>query len=426
MKAKFQLPPPEDWTIFEQVCLRVWGVVWQIPHKIDLNSTNSQGQNGVDIVGVPKGEIKPQGIQCKNKRLHLKSGAANRLTKSEIDAEIEKAIEFRPALGHLVIATSLYRDKEIEEHVRKSSETNQQKGLFSIQICFWEFISDIIQQNTLLLNWYLNSQDLLGQFSVDVTLDNEAISKTFQPEFMMDVQIYRQQTKQEYEEDVAGFGEAFKKAYKEINKSLPFYHRLKNNLRSLIPQKQFEKGDVTILINGQPPKLFPRKKECDHHDPFNETYDYKPVCPFKIYIKNTGSKVIEDYKLEFELTGSYQDFDIESPTITQALNKSYQTHSRKIAKNKAKIKPAESVLVQQDKFESYTFFIHPQMIGESAVTIKWKLVARDFHTAGELLLIVKPHYEKKESIWYIAPGDKSMTKCVFTYIKKKGGLHVNI
>jgi hypothetical protein len=43
MKAKFQLPAPEDWTIFEQVCLKVWGLIWQIPDKIDINSTNAQG-----------------------------------------------------------------------------------------------------------------------------------------------------------------------------------------------------------------------------------------------------------------------------------------------------------------------------------------------------------------------------------------------
>jgi hypothetical protein len=374
---------------------------------------------------VPKGEIKPYGVQCKNKRLHFKSGALNQITKSEINTEIEKSIEFRPALSHLIIATSLYRDKVIEEYVRECSQANQKKGLFSVQICFWEFISDVIHQNSQLLNWYLDGKDLIGQFEVDVTLDNLAVSKTFHPEFMMDVQVHRQQTKKEYEEEVAGFEEAFKKACKEINRSLPFYHRIKNNIRSLIPQKNFKKGDVTILINGQPPKLFPRKKEQDHYDPFNETYDYKPVCPFKIYIKNTGSKVIEDYKLEFELTGSYQDFDIEA-TITQGINKTYQTHSRKTAKNRGRIKPYEGILVQQDTFESYTFFIHPQMIGESTVTIKWKLIARDFHTTGELMLIVKPNYEKKESIWFIAPGDRAMTRCVFTYIKKKGGFHVNI
>jgi hypothetical protein len=426
MKAKFQLPPPEDWVIFEQVCLRVWGLIWQIPDKIDMNSTNAQGQDGVDIVGVPKGETKPHGIQGKNKRLHFKGGQLNKLTKSEINVEIEKAKKFRPALGHLVIATSLYRDKEIEEYVRECSQANQHKGLFSVQICFWEFISDQIQQNRLLLNWYLHEQDLIGQYDVEVLLDNSSIEKTFHPEFTMDVQIHRQQTQEEYNEEVEGFGAAFKKAYKELNKSLPLYHRVKNNVRSLIPQKNFKKGDVTILINGQPPKLFPRKKEMDQIDLFNETYDYKPVCPFKIYIKNTGSKVIENYKLEFELLGSFQDFDVEGPTITQGINKTYQTHSRKISNNQGRIRPSTGILVQQDTFESYTFFFHPQMIGDSVVTIKWKLIARDFNTQGTLSLVVKPHYEKKESIWYIAPGDQAMTKCVFTFIKKKGGLHLNI
>jgi len=49
MKAKLQLPPPEDWTIFEEVCLKVLGILRNIPNTIDFNSTNSQGQDGVDI-----------------------------------------------------------------------------------------------------------------------------------------------------------------------------------------------------------------------------------------------------------------------------------------------------------------------------------------------------------------------------------------
>lgn len=100
MKAKFAVPPPEDWIQFESVCKKVWGLLWNIPNEIDFNSNNSQGQQGIDIAGIPHGEKQYFGIQCKNKRLHLKTGEKNKITTELIDDEIKKAFDFVPILSN--------------------------------------------------------------------------------------------------------------------------------------------------------------------------------------------------------------------------------------------------------------------------------------------------------------------------------------
>ena len=67
MKAPINIHPPKNWQDFETLCLKLWGEIWNIPHEIDFNSDNSQGQNGVDIYGPVVGGLKYNGIQCKNK-----------------------------------------------------------------------------------------------------------------------------------------------------------------------------------------------------------------------------------------------------------------------------------------------------------------------------------------------------------------------
>lgn len=67
MKSPFNIHPPKNWQDFETLCLKLWGEIWNIPHEIDFNSDNAQGQHGVDIYGPVNGGKDYYGIQCKNK-----------------------------------------------------------------------------------------------------------------------------------------------------------------------------------------------------------------------------------------------------------------------------------------------------------------------------------------------------------------------
>jgi hypothetical protein len=186
-------------------------------------------------------------------------------------------------------------------------------------------------------------------------------------------------------------------------------------------------SNVELLINGKPPashypyQLFSNRTFTLG---FNE-YEFEPCCFFHLQIKNIGLNVIEDYKIEFEISGTYQKFDIQSPPLTQVINKTYQTHSWKIGDAKGLIKPNKNILVQQDTFKSYGFYIKPVMIGESTVDINWKLISRDYSDTGTLKLFIKPKYENKESIWIIDPKENAHVKYVFRYRKKKGSLQPN-
>lgn len=429
MRAKIELPRPGNWIQLELVCLKVFGHLWQIPHLIDFNSTNDQGQNGVDIAGIPKGEDGYFGVQVKNKQLHLKTGEPNSLSKKTIDLEIQRAESFQPSLKHLIIATSLSKDKGLETYVREINLQRIKAGLFSVQICFWDFISDKIQENRMLLNWYLAHGDVSSSYSVDVFLDNGRSEKIYRPEFAMDIQYHRHITPEEKENEEREYKEAWDSFLKDktfFNWRESISSRLKDTWGKITKRTM---GEVRLVsINGKPPgSIYPYKLIADRvlSLGLNE-YDYQPLCYFNLIIKNTGLQPIEDYKMEFEVSGRYEEFGIEGPRITEAINKTYQSHSRVLSKSMGIIRPENNLLVQQDSFKSYSFYIKPAMIGESEIFVDWKLIARDFNEQGRLTLFVKPRYQKQESVWIIGPNDQSSTKCVVNYIRKKGIIQPNV
>lgn len=428
MKANFELPRPGNWMSFEQLCLKVWAHIWQIPNTISFNSTNDQGQDGVDIIGIPKGEIGYFGIQCKNKQLHLKSGKTNTLSKKLITDEIANAESFSPALEHLVIATSLSKDKEIETFVREINIERIRHNLFSIQICFWDFISEKIQENEILTNWYLANGDLTTSYAVEILLDNGRKEKLFHPDYIMEIQNHRHITKEEQEEET----KSLKEVFDELGKDKVLYTRKERFLYRLDGWKPFRNKDkidtVTLTsINGKPAEQkYPYQLLRDQAFRLRmDEIDHQPLCYFKLCIKNTGSKPIENYRIEFDLLGKYSKFGIVGPRITEAINKTYQQHSRIIEGNRGYIKPPENILVQNDSFLSYSFFIDPIITEESEIIISWKLIAKDFNDSGSLLLKIKPVYERIESVWIIHPDTQPSKKYVFRYKRIKGMIQPN-
>ncbi|AZI20423.1 hypothetical protein [Chryseobacterium taklimakanense] len=183
MKAPLNIHPPKNWQDFETLCLKLWGEIWNVPHEIEFNSDNSQGQNGVDIYAPFENGTKYNGIQCKNRKLNLIDGSPNRITVSDIQSEIDKALNFLPKLNKLVIATSLPKDQKVEEFVRTKSVENVEKGLFSIQICFWEFFERKIVEFPGVYNWYIKNEDFLSDRKVKVTFQGGETEITKHPKF---------------------------------------------------------------------------------------------------------------------------------------------------------------------------------------------------------------------------------------------------
>lgn len=123
--------PIKDDKTFEELCLDLWH------KKLDqaqLNGRSGQKENGVDIFGRKLGTSKWVGIQCKAK------GTGERLTESDIQDEINKALTFNPTLAEYVIATTASRDVNTQQFARNITDQHRQKGLFSVSIVSWDDI----------------------------------------------------------------------------------------------------------------------------------------------------------------------------------------------------------------------------------------------------------------------------------------------
>jgi hypothetical protein len=415
MKAKFDLPQPGNWILFEELCLKVWGFIWNVPDRIDYNSTNSQGQDGVDIICTPKGETGLFGIQCKNKRLILKTGESNKITKSIIDDEVNKARHFDPPLKHLVIATSLYRDKEIENYVRNLSAANTDKGLFSIQIAFWDFIADRIQDYPALTNWYLNGQGLAQPYGVTIKLDNNEDLKVFNPEYVKEVHKSLPITSEEYQEEILKVSESWTEASRYIESNRSFLEKMKDWFQGLFQKRYSGEAHVSLIINGVPAdEIFPRASIKNFQDR-RIGYELKPGCFFRLVMTNTGQQVIEDFKLRFSVNGEFTSFDIVGPTVTEALNKRYQNHSFKSSGNVGLFEPEKAFIVQGDQLRTYKFYVKPLIDRPSLLELEWTLTARDFSDKGKLKLDIQPVYKNAEKIWYIRSDEKPYEEIKYCY-----------
>ena len=129
---KKQFAKPENWQDFESLCKILWGEIWDCS-EIKKNGRSGQEQHGVDIYGVPQGESKYFGIQCKGKDDYTKS----KLTSKEIDEEVKKAKNSKPVLKKLYFATTANKDSVLEEYIREKDLLNRAEGSFEIPLLSW-------------------------------------------------------------------------------------------------------------------------------------------------------------------------------------------------------------------------------------------------------------------------------------------------
>ncbi len=354
MKAPLNIHPPKNWQDFETLCLKLWGQIWNVPHDIDFNSDNSQGQQGVDIFAPNDDGLRYFGIQCKNKKLNLIDGSPNRLTISTIREEIEKAKNFVPKLGKLVIATSLPKDQKIEEFVRKQSVENIEDGFFPIQICFWEYIERKIIEFPDVYNWYVKNEDFFIEKKVEVTFSGGGKEITCHPKFQKTIKNYILKNEDEEEISIDPF----------------LYERFKKKLTV----KDFSNIQNAQLIIGQ-------------------TIPWKQYCWMNLVISNVGKAVIEDFKIELDFEGDFQRVGAESGNFI--LNKNFTNTVKEYSNSKTSlyIKPKSETLVQEDYFTSGNFYIEP-LVTDVAQEIKvnWKLISRDFTDSGSLLVRIEPKF----------------------------------
>lgn len=389
MIAPTNLTPPKNWQDFETLCLKLWGEIWNIPHEIEFNSDNSQGQQGVDIYGAVNG-AQYFGIQCKNKKLNLIDGIRNRITVKDIQAEIDKAKLFKPPLAKLIIATSLQKDQKIEEYVRIMNVENLQAGLFSIQICFWDYLERKIPEFQKVYDWYLKNENFHRVREIGVLFSDRSRVLVYKPKFLKTIERYT--TEQEPKS-----GEA-----SSNTSDLSFL--LKDELMDAQINKILE---FQLQQNQAISQMFPK-------------INWEQTVWFKLFIKNIGQAVIEDYKIELDFEGEFEEVGAEYSN--PILNPNFTTNVRGYSNSKRSlwIKPSNNILVQNDSFSSGSIYLQP-LVGQSAeVKLYWKLLSRDFEDSGSLEIQIRPLFHKEYITHYNVSGDEEKTIESVSLIKRKG------
>lgn len=421
---KQRIYPPQSWTDFEELCLKLWGILWEIPNEIDYNSTNSQGQNGVDIYGTPKNEKDVFGIQCKNFKPLTKSGKDNKLSIKSIKDEIEKAESFKPKLKHFIIATTLEKDKELEENVRIINIERIKQNKFSVQICFWEFICDKIYDNKNLLNWYTKNQEFLSSKKVSVIFNNKSSYKLDHfPVYMKTSKHYRLETQYDIEKEKKRnhkdiikvqnlLSTEFKRSY--LEKINDFFSNKRKINDKIFNQKILING---IDINSEEYKKSQYPKRIDDIEPkFRLKSIANDLCPlnFQILIKNEGLSVIEDYKLRLFFEGDFESVDTITPKISTLLSKSYKCNVY-FNGNTCLIQPEKNFIIQKDYFISDKIQIIPTIGKKSEIKVRWEFISRDYDDKGELLIDIIPKYENSYQEYLVLKENECRTDEVITY-----------
>lgn len=345
MKAQQTLRRPSNWQDFESLCKILWGEIWNCP-EIQKNGRLGQEQAGVDVFGIPSNDDSYYGIQCKGKSEYNDNQYEHpQFTEQEIQKEIEKAKTFLPALKKFYLATTALNDAKIQAFVRQKNIEHRNKGLFEIHLFCWETIVDLIDENKRTHDYYVKSQNYKTNQSVAVTFENGETEIICKPKFKKQITHFRQ-----------------KIVLAEPNSLFD----------SILKQQAF--------LKALTPKSFSLKE-------INKSY-----FGFTIKIHNNGKDPIEEYKLLLNFEGDILELkdrnDFGMNILALPKNYVYTTYLW-FESLSGKLVPRKPILVGDDTFSSERIYIKTKPV-ESEITIKWKLLSKDYKDEGILTIKVKP------------------------------------
>ncbi len=353
MEASLTLRRPSNWQDFETLCKKLWGEIWNCP-EIKKNGRTGQNQRGVDVYGMPFGDNKYYGIQCKGKDEYTHK----QFSEDEIEKEINYAKLFKPSLKKLYLATTAVKDAGIEEFVRQKNVENIASGLFEVHIFSWEDIVELIDENKRTHDFYVKSQNYKTSKSVAVTFQDGTTELTLTPKF--------QKTTIQY-----------------IQKIVPIapYSNPLAHLFAAQEQRKKAFGSISAHLPKSVAKV-------------NLSY-----CKLYLQIHNTGLDPIEEYKLFFNFEGDVLDLkesnESYSGIAATISSLSYPTDVYLWTDSMSgKVVPKKNILVGDDTFSCDDFFIKP-LPKEYEIILNWKLISKDFKDEGKLKILVKPEFERK-------------------------------
>ena len=162
------LPPPKNWQDFERLCYDLFRHMWKT-NDAEMHGRQGQPQAGVDVYGTDLVEKRFVGVQCKGKD----QGYGGALTEQELNAEIEKAKTFEPALAVFIVATTAPNDVAIQRVARTITQVHEQQGLFEVRVQGWETLQQRITDHPEVLSKHFHDLapvDVLERIDVGIAV----------------------------------------------------------------------------------------------------------------------------------------------------------------------------------------------------------------------------------------------------------------
>jgi hypothetical protein len=339
MRASKSLRRPTNWQDFETLCKKLWGEIWDCP-ETKKNGRSGQNQHGVDVYGIPKGDVSYYGIQCKGKDEYTDK----QFSEDEIIEEIDKAKSFTPPLKKFYFATTAVKDAKIEAFVRQKNIEHIEAGLFEIHIFSWEDIVDLIDENRQTHDWYVKSQNFKVEQNAILTFQDNSQELNAVVKFRQKVTDYKQ----------------------KIVLANPLFNQF------VFPSS----AKISPILVHSP--LFDNSTNHSYYE-------------FYFRLHNTGISPIEEPRIFFELDGEYQDLVRVrnwSGIVPPANLIPYDTYLNE-DKSGGKITPRRNILVSEESIGFNDLRIKPSH-QPSSININWRLTSRDYKTEGQLKINFTP------------------------------------
>lgn len=382
---KTSLRKPENWADFEDLCKRLWTEIWDYP-ETKRHGRSGQKQKGIDIYGKEKPNAGFTGIQCKGKDEYTDT----KLTRKEIDEEVEKAKQFKPPLAKMYFATTANRSVEIEEYIREKSEENITAGLFSIHVYFWEDIVELIDQNKVTHDWYDEGQSFSNKYKATLKCHNGEEEVTIYPIFNKYVITY-QDIKVLDLIDIPSF-------VKDLNVvPMPF---------GMKPISIKTKEDLTDFMNTLTPVdtneqyLDPQPKQYRQDPFFREFVEIKKsVGCISLILSNVGPTAISEIKLTLQFEGVLSVYSVDKDQAYIDLLSSKYTYNVRFPEEKLGV-IEHRILVPGDrlKIDEICFMTIPE---DTVCSIIWTLFSKEYQTNGVIKINVNPKFEINETEQFV-------------------------
>lgn len=159
----FEIPPPKNEADFERMCAHVYGVVFD-DRMPKMNGRRGQVQGGVDVF-VKEAGVGRVGIQCKKYTMKP-------VKWDDVVDEIGKADKHGTPIKKLILATTAPNDAALLKKVQELSDAREAKGLFLVEVEFWEDICNHIDRFPVLQDSYAPNSPGAAYHRQDAALSN--------------------------------------------------------------------------------------------------------------------------------------------------------------------------------------------------------------------------------------------------------------